>query len=211
MTKQEIIQLCSNQQKLINHIKQRLAHHQPQRFLFSHKIKGIPAAVLFPLFFKENQPYLLFTKRTDKVEHHKNQISLPGGRQDAEDPNLLQTALRETEEEIGVKARHIQILGQTDLFLTNTHYLITPFVGIIPYPYPFEINADEIRYLIEVPLLHLLDEQNFQMKTVTKEGVNWILHYYFFNNEIIWGVTGFLLSNFFSIVFDLERNHCCLK
>ncbi len=211
MTKQEIIQLCSNQQKLINHIKQRLAHHQPQRFLFSHKIKGIPAAVLFPLFFKENQPHLLFTKRTDKVEHHKNQISLPGGRQDAEDPNLLQTALRETEEEIGVKARHIQILGQTDLFLTNTHYLITPFVGIIPYPYPFEINADEIRYLIEVPLLHLLDEQNFQMKTVTKEGVNWILHYYFFNNEIIWGVTGFLLSNFFSIVFDLERNHCCLK
>ena len=150
----------------------------------------MPAAVLFPLFFKDQQPYLLFTKRTDKVEHHKNQISLPGGRHDPQDRDLLQTALRETQEEIGVDPSHIEILGQTDHFLTNTHYLVTPFVGVMPYPYDFKISDDEIDYLIEAPLLHLLDERHFKTRMVTRDGVRWQLHYYHFNGEEIWGVTG---------------------
>ena len=210
MTKKEIIEICSDPQYLIKHIKRRLADRQTREFLFRKDVKGVPAAVLFPLFFKGNEPYLLFTKRTDKVEHHKNQISLPGGRKDAEDANLLQTALRETEEEIGVKPEEVQILGQTDRFLTNTLYLVTPFVGVIPYPYDFKISEIEIDYLIEAPLLHLLDDKNFRTGTATKDGVTWLLHYYDFNGEIIWGVTGFLLSNFFSIVFELERNYCCI-
>ncbi len=210
MTKKEIIAICSDPQRFIAHIKQKLDSHQTRDFLFRKDVKGVPAAVLFPLFFKDDEPYLLFTRRTDRVEHHKNQISLPGGRQDAEDADLLQTALRETEEEIGVKPRHVQILGQTDRFLTNTHYLVTPFVGVIPYPYPFKISAIEIDYLIEAPLLHLLDDRYFETKQVTRDGVTWILHYYYFQGEVIWGVTGFLLSNLFSIVFDLERNVCCV-
>ncbi len=209
MTPEEIMRICSNPQRLIEHLKQRLSAHQPREFRFSQQVKGVPAAVLFPLFFKEGQPYLLFTKRTDQVEHHKNQISLPGGRKDEEDADLLQTALRETEEEIGVKPTDVQILGQTDRFLTNTHYLVTPFVGVIPYPYDFKISAIEIDYLIEVPLLHLLDSRHFETRPLTRDGVTWILHYYYFKEEVIWGVTGFLLSNFFSIVFDLERNVCC--
>jgi len=209
MTKQEIIDICSSRQKLISHIKKRLTEHKSQDFLFSHTLKGVPAAVLFPLFFKNNVAHLLFTRRTDKVEHHKNQISLPGGRQDEEDADLLQTALRETEEELGIQPEHIQILGRTDRFLTNTHYLVTPFVGVIPYPYHFKISHDEIEYLIEVPLLHLLDESNFETRTLKREGITWLLHYYHYQDEVIWGVTGFLLSNFFSIVFDLERNVCC--
>ncbi len=209
MTEKEILDICSQPERLIEHIKQRLAKHQPKTFRFDEKIKGIPAAVLFPLFFKDQQPYLLFTKRTDKVEHHKNQISLPGGRQDPQDRDLLQTALRETHEEIGVDPSHIEILGQTDHFLTNTHYLVTPFVGVMPYPYDFKISDDEIDYLIEAPLLHLLDERHFKTRLVIKDGVRWQLHYYHFNGEEIWGVTGFLLSNFFSIVFDLPRNVCC--
>ncbi|MHB2154588.1 NUDIX hydrolase [Calditrichota bacterium GD2] len=209
MTKKKIIEICSDSQRLISHIKQKLADYQTRDFLFRKDVAGVPAAVLFPLFFKDSEPYLLFTRRTDKVEHHKNQISLPGGRKDDEDADLLQTALRETEEEIGVKPKDVQVLGQTDRFLTNTYYLVTPFVGVIPYPYNFKISESEIDYLIEAPLLHLLDEKNFETKIVSKDGVNWLLHYYHYQNEVIWGVTGFLLSNFFSIVFGLDRNRCC--
>ncbi len=209
MTKEEIRTICADRILFVDHLSRKLQEHRSQTFTYRQDVKGIPAAVLFPFYFKEGQPYLLFTKRTDLVEHHKGQISLPGGRKDEQDPNLLQTALRETEEEIGLNPQDIRILGQTDRFLTNTSYFITPFVGLIPYPYEFTLSTSEIEYLIEVPFLHLLDDNNFEIKRYSKDGINWVLHYYYFNHEVIWGVTGFLLSNLLSIVFDFDRNVCC--
>ncbi len=206
MKQEHIRKICSDPKRLTDHIKQKLNARKPQDHLYRRDVSFTPAAVLFPLYFKDGEPYLLFTRRTDQVEHHKKQISLPGGRKDEGDQNLLQTALRETEEEIGLKPADVQILGQTDRFLSNTNYLITPFVGVFHYPYPLKINRAEIDYLIEVPLFYLLDDKNFEMKVVEKSDVPWVLHYYYFGEEIIWGVTGFLLSNFFSIVFELNRN-----
>ena len=209
MTKEEIRTICADRILFVEHLNRKLQEHRSQTFTYRRDVKGIPAAVLFPFYFKEGQPYLLFTKRTDLVEHHKGQISLPGGRKDEQDLNLLQTALRETKEEIGLNPQDIRILGQTDRFLTNTSYFITPFVGLIPYPYEFTLSTAEIEYLIEVPFLHLLDDKNFEIKRYEKDGIHWVLHYYYFNHEVIWGVTGFLLSNLLSIVFDFDRNVCC--
>jgi 8-oxo-dGTP pyrophosphatase MutT (NUDIX family) len=124
---------------------------------------------------------------------------------DAEDNNLQVTALRETWEEMGIHKRDITILGRTDKFLTNTGFLVNPFVGRFPYPYEFKINKDEIARVIEVPLRNLLNPNIFKMKQIKKDGILWDIHYYFYNNEMIWGVTGFLLSNFLSIIFGLQR------
>jgi 8-oxo-dGTP pyrophosphatase MutT (NUDIX family) len=199
------LKLCQEEKSLINHIATVLAHYKPQKFIYKIT-KSRPAAVLIPIFFKENQAHLLFTKRTDYVEHHKGQISFPGGSQDHGDASLSITALRETEEEVGIKSNDVTILGQTDVFLTNTHFLITPFVGFYKYPYPYDINDGEIDRLIEIPLAHFFNDDVFEIKPYKKDGYRWQVHYYKYGKELVWGVTGFLLSNFLSIVFGLDRN-----
>ena len=150
---------------------------------------------------------MLFTKRSEIVEHHKGQISFPGGRMDDTDPSLLFTALRETEEEVGIARDDVQVVGPTDRFLTNTHFMVSPFVGFYSYPYDYTVNPDEIDRLIEVPLRHLLQDDIFEVKSLERNGYTWKLHYYHYKNDVIWGVTGFLLSNFLSIAFNLDRNY----
>ncbi len=196
--------LCRDLSALKEHIRTKLAGHRPKTYRFSSK-KSIPAGVLFPLFFKEGQAHLLFTKRTDHLEHHKGQIAFPGGKRDKTDANMLETTLRETREEVGITENDIEILGQADRFQTNTYFLITPYVGVFPYPYPYTVSPGEIERLIEVPLLHLLRDDVFETKPFEKNGIIWQVHYYYFGDDTIWGVTGFLLSRFLSLVFDLER------
>ncbi len=190
--------------QLYDLIKARLKNRIPK----VHKYAEVPfkkAAVIIPLFIKDQEANLLFTKRTDKVEHHKGQISFPGGSHESNDAHLQETAVRETWEEMGINKEDLTIIGSTDKFLTNTHFLVTPFVAHFNYPYPFVVNEDEIEQVIEVPLRHLISPDNFKMNQWEKDGVLWDIHYYNFSGEIIWGVTGFLLSNFLSIVFDLPH------
>lgn len=200
----EWLELISNSDKLYNHIQQSLENRIQKTYKFKDG-PSTPAAVLIPIFFKNNQAHLLFTKRTDKVSTHKGQISFPGGSMDNSDDDLQFTALRETDEEVGIKNQDIQILGVTDHFFTITDFIVTPFVGSFPYPYNFKISEDEIDRLIEVPLKHLLQIENFEIQKMTRNGVTFNVHYYNYNGDIIWGVTGFLLSNFLSIVFKLNR------
>lgn len=193
-----------NPVKLYSLVQSRLESHHPIVYQYA-EVPYREAAVLIPLFFKKNVPYLLFTKRTEKVEHHKGQISFPGGMLDKKDPDLRAAALRETFEEVGIHDRDITILGRTDQFLTNTNFMVTPYVGYYDYPYSYNVNSDEISHLIEVPLHHLLKPEIFEVKKWERGGVLWDVHFYYYDNEIIWGVTGFLLSNFLAIVFDLAR------
>ena len=201
----KVLELCKSESKLKKYLSHRLTNHRPKQYIYK-KIKSRPAAVLIPIFFKEGQAHLLFTKRTEYVEHHKGQISFPGGSRDREDTSLQITALRETEEEVGIKSNDIHIIGQTDVFLTNTHFLVTPFVGFFYHPYDYCINDDEIDQLIEAPLAHFLNDDIFEIKPYEKNGHQWQVHFYHYKGELVWGVTGFLLSNFLSIVFELDRN-----
>jgi 8-oxo-dGTP pyrophosphatase MutT (NUDIX family) len=185
-------------------IENKLQAHTHKSYRYAD-VSFVRAAVLIPLFFKEGEAHMLLTRRTDKVEHHKNQIAFPGGRHDANDINLRETAIRETWEEMGIMHNDIKILGQTDDFLTNTNFMITPYVGFIPYPYKYNLNHDEISNVFEIPLRTLLDPQIFEVKPLIREGIHWKLHYYHCDGLVIWGVTGFLLSNFLSIVFNLDR------
>ena len=194
----------SNPQRLYAMIEENLANREIKTYKYAD-VQSRKAAVIIPLFFKDQEPHILFTKRTDKVEHHKGQISFPGGMEDKTDSDLMQTALRETWEEMGIKTEDITILGRTDNFLTNTNFMVTPYVGYFPYPYPYIVNEDEISSILEVPLNHLLNPDIFKIEKWTRNDVLWDVHFYDFNGENIWGVTGFLLSNFLSIVFNLSR------
>lgn len=197
-------QYVKNPSDFYQFIQNKLQSHQPR----TYKYADVPykkAAVLIPFFYKNNEIHLLFTKRTNKVETHKGQISFPGGMMDETDENDEETALRETWEEMGIKPDDITILGKSDKFLTNTNFLVTPIVGYFPHPYNYKVNADEIEKVIEVPFAQLMNPDIFEIKPWEKDGIKWKVHFYKYNGEIIWGVTGFMLSNFLSIVFGLNR------
>ncbi len=160
-----------------------------------------PAAVLIPFFFKDDRAQVLFTKRSQQVRHHKGQISFPGGTLDDEDTDLRAAALRETEEEIGVKTDDIHIIAEIDEMVTPTKFHITPFVGTIPYPYTFQINPAEIDELIEIPLSHLLDPVNHRtyerpLPIDPKRIVT--VHSYQYGPHEVWGITGHILHNLIS-------------
>lgn len=161
---------------------------------------GIPAAVLIPIFTRGGQDHILFTKRTETVDAHKGQISFPGGRQEPGE-DLLQTALREAHEEIGLAPSAVEVLGELDQELTFvTNFIISPFVGHIPYPYVFTINRREVQSLIEVPVSALLDKNNYREEIETSGDKQYRAYYFYYQNEVIWGATGRILKRFFDTV-----------
>lgn len=163
-----------------------------------------PAAVLVPMFFKEKQAHLLFTKRNDNLRQHAGQISFPGGRQDPTDQSLLETALREAEEEIGLKSKDVTLLGELDDMMTATQYRITPFVCSIPYPYNFIVNKEEIDYLVEVPLSMFLKPELREIKQYTIYKNNLVdVYYYHIGPEPIWGATARIVLHFLEIISPL--------
>src|SRR5262245_45701197 len=98
------------------------------------------AGVLVPLFVREGNRWVLLTKRTESVEKHRGQIAFPGGGQEEGDESLYQTALRETEEEVGVRPEDVRYLGDLTPIVTVTDYYVEPYVGAIPHPYPFQLQ-----------------------------------------------------------------------
>lgn len=168
----------------------RVIEHPP----FAH------AAVLVPLFKKGEDCHLLFTKRSDQVRYHKGEISFPGGAVDDEDLELIHTALREAHEEIGLKETDIQILGILDDIVTITEFIVTPIIGLFPYPYAFEISQNEISELIEVPLSYLLDRNCFTEGEIFRGGQKEIVYSYQYGKHTIWGATARILKQFLDLI-----------
>lgn len=185
-------------QTAITRIQNKLSRYQPQRLRIP---RFIPAAVIIPFFSKNNEAHILFTLRTDTVEHHKGQVSFPGGAQEEQDADLKETALRETYEEVGIPPEVISIIGQLDDFPTITDFLVTPFVATIPYPYPSRINTIEVAELLEVPLELFLTDAQFEIKEKEYNGVAYPVYYYHYQHVVIWGVTGFIINRFIELVF----------
>ncbi len=126
-----------------------------------------PAAVLIPFQLKpgpEADYQIIFTRRTDTVADHKNQVAFPGGRAEAGDPTLADTALREAYEEIGLQSKDVVILGQLSSLLTISNYLVTPVIGVIPYPYSFSPEPGEVSKIFGIPLSFLADPENHEIR-----------------------------------------------
>lgn len=179
-----------NIKTILSSRKRRVIEHPP----FSH------AAVLVPLFKKAEACHLLFTKRSEQVKYHKGEISFPGGVVDEEDKELIGTALREAFEEIGLKETDVQIIGVLDDIVTTTEFIVTPIVGLFPYPYPFKISEVEIAELIEVPLSFLLVEDNLSKREIFQGGQKEIIYFYQYGQHTIWGATARILKQFLDLI-----------
>ena len=159
------------------------------------------AAVLVPIYEKMGERYIVLTKRTQGVMYHKGQISFPGGAYDEKDGDLKVTALREAFEEVGIRAQDVEILGSLDDQATLTSsFVITPFVGAIPYPYNFRVNQKEVEELIEAPLLSLLNPACFSSETLDDKGKSHLWGSYRYGNHQITGITARILKQFLDLL-----------
>ncbi len=154
------------------------------------------AAVLLPFIQKDKKLSLLFTKRTSDVEHHKGQISFPGGVVDALDPDIISTALRESEEEIGLDRKSVEILGVFDDFATPTGYIITPIVGYVAQLPELKINQIEVEEVFDAPVDFFLDNRNERVTPMERDGKVWDVYFYTYQNRYeIWGATAYILRS----------------
>lgn len=155
-----------------------------------------PAAVLLPIVDRaEAGLNVLLTRRADHLHHHPGQISFPGGRREAEDGSPTITALRETEEEIGLPRSRVEVLGELPDYHTGTGFCITPIVGVIKPPFDLVPDSFEVAEVFEVPLEFLLNPMNHQRHSMTREGR--VRNYYAmpYGSYYIWGATaGIILS-----------------
>jgi 8-oxo-dGTP pyrophosphatase MutT (NUDIX family) len=164
-------------------LKERLQGYRPRR------ISGpdyMNAGVIVPLFEKDGQTTILLTRRSDQLRKHRGEVSFPGGMCEDGEEGTLTTALRECGEEIGVKATDIEIIGSLDDEVTITGIVITPHVGVIPFPYPFFPNPREVAYLIYLPLADLIERADHSSM--------------YFGRDHIWGSTWSMLLNLKQIV-----------
>jgi 8-oxo-dGTP pyrophosphatase MutT (NUDIX family) len=148
-----------------------------------------PAAVLVPLFWKEQELHVLLTKRSEKLKHHSGQVSFPGGGFEESDITIRQAAIRETEEEIGITDEFINVVGYLDDVETISGFYVTPFVSILKSDFAITMNEDEVSEVFSVPLNFFIDESNCQHKTAFYKGKNVKYYVYDHDKYTIWGVT----------------------
>ncbi|MBZ4416232.1 CoA pyrophosphatase [Myxococcus sp. RHSTA-1-4] len=158
------------------------------------------AAVLVPVFERDGVPHVLFTRRPPTLRTHADQYSFPGGGRDAEDATPLHTALRETEEELGVDRRRVRVLGMLDEVPTISQYRVSPFVGVIPGDGQYRPSADEVAFILEVPLVNLLDPAILRVERKEVFGAERELYFYTYGTHVIWGATARILRDFLNHV-----------
>ena len=188
---------AANISRLDNWYNHGVVKQQIERVLRNRTTKKITgenlkaSAVLVPLFYSRGQYHILFTERSDDVLFHKGQVCFPGGTWEASDPDLLQTALREAKEEIGLDTKDIEILGELDDMLTVvTDYVISPYVGFITHPHPLKTNGREVKGAFSVPLSFLMNEANFKQDSYAYE----------YEGHVIWGATARILRQFVGLL-----------
>ena len=159
----------------------------------------IPSGVMIPLYNKGRETHVLFNLRTQKVKHHKGQICFPGGAAEQSDGSILETAIRETTEEMGIPLSYIHVLGAIDDTVTISGFIVTPIVAKLDHPFPTEICDDEIAELIEVPLAALLSPGMPRIESWDWDGAPVEMYFYDHAQYTIWGATARILKQFLDI------------
>ena len=154
-----------------------------------------PAAVLFPIVLRDGGQTVLLTQRTAHLRDHAGQISFPGGRVEAHDRSPMDTALRETEEEIGLARERVEIVGFLPEYRTGTGFRVTPVVALVRPPFDLQPDPFEVAEIFEVPLAFLLDPANHQQHSLHYRGA---LRSYFampYGEYFIWGATAGMIRS----------------
>ena len=159
--------------------------------------KLIPAAVLVPLIRLQNQWHLVYTLRSVRLHDHSGQVSFPGGSWEPADPSLIETALRESQEEIGLNPGSVHVLGCMAQVAMITRFVVTPVVGIVDWPTPLTVNPDEVDRVFSIPLDWLADPENQEYRVHTHGGKDFnVLYFKQYDGETVWGATAGMTLDF---------------
>ena len=161
-----------------------------------------PAGVLIPVIERAAGLAVLLTQRSAELKHHAGQVSFPGGRMEDRDPDVVQTALRETHEEVGIPPASVAVVGYLPPMPTITGYAVTPVVGLVDEGVPLRIDRTEVEYAFEVPLAFLLDRRNEQALEREYRGRRIPTVEFHYEGERIWGATAHILVELRKIVIE---------
>jgi 8-oxo-dGTP pyrophosphatase MutT (NUDIX family) len=189
-------------EELIERVESALADYNPRRI---DDPTASAAAVLVLIHGRNGDANVIFTERTNHVEHHKGQMCFPGGACDDEDGGCEQTALRETYEEIGVAQDHVRIVGHLDDMITISNFRVTPVVGFLEHEaqesqYPYHINDHEVAKVVEVPLTFLLEEANMELEVREHQGREVLVPAFTYEGHRIWGATARMLHQLIELL-----------
>ncbi len=176
-----------------------------------------PAAVLIPLFNatpQDKNEYIwqvLLTRRTNDVAEHQGQVAFPGGRADAIDTSPESTALREAQEEIGLDPTQVRVLGKMNSLWTISNYMVTPVVGVIPWPFPIQLEQVEVSRVFSIPLNWLADSQHHEVRyraiptpysQILNREFHPVIYFQPYQDELLWGVSAEITLRFINILFS---------
>ena len=162
------------------------------------------AAVLIPFTIRSNFIDILLTKRSAALDDHAGQVSFPGGRIDDKDSNPIETAKRESFEEVGIKNKDIEVIGSLDVFQTGTGFRIIPIIGIVSENIDYQINQNEVESIFHLPLDYLMDKSNHKKEIKTFQQNGNIMEYNSnvieYGSNHIWGATAAMLMNIYKLL-----------
>ena len=195
--------MVSHKSKLIKKINLNLSKYGScssdfdlnQDLASSQKLKFLDASVLIPvLTFKEDLEILL-TRRSISLRNHPGQIAFPGGKKEECDSNPMETALREAEEEIGLKTSHVEVISSLPTHKTATGFTIKPYIGLVRKPFKKTLQWGEVDEVVTIPLGHILNRKNFSIQTRKWNGIERRYYIVPFGPYYIWGATARILLN----------------
>jgi len=186
-----------------NHLSKVLSNLEEKYIREPSKL--IKAAVILPLLEGAKGAEILLTRRTNQVKSHRGQVSFPGGTVSPQDRGVTDTALRETEEEIGVERSRIKVLGSLPpLSTVSTGYFVYPTIAVLLPPFNFKRNEREVKEIFTVPLDFVLDEQNWRLGPVETEDGTFTSFYFRYQGYLVWGMTARLLRKFREILIESD-------
>ncbi|MDN0088755.1 CoA pyrophosphatase [Yersinia nurmii] len=150
------------------------------------------AAVLVPIICRP-EPTLLLTRRSAHLRKHAGQVAFPGGKADPEDNSLIETALREAQEEVAIPPESVRVLGQLGSLDSSTGFQVTPIVGLIPADVPFHGNEDEVAGLFEMPLYEALSLSRYYPLDIHRAGEQHRIYLSWYESQFVWGLTAAII------------------
>lgn len=189
---------------MLENLRQRLQAHRPRRLA----LRMPEAAVLLPIITRP-EPTLLFTRRAQHLSTHRGQVAFPGGKRESQDHDLLETALRESEEEIALPRERVELLGQLSEVVSLHGLKVTPYVGLVPPDLPLRPDPSELDVIFEVPLSLFLEDCRSHTDVITFNNRPYYVPSYEAQGHVIWGLSAMmlveLLSEGFGCPVSLDR------
>lgn len=183
---------------MLRDIVKRIKRYQPNPILFPSDFKE--AAVLIPII-KKPQPELLLTLRANNLTTHSGEVAFPGGKRDPEDKDLLQTALRESAEEIALPSKHIELIGSLQTLVSKHNVKVTPYVALVDDAVHYQPNLQEIATIFTVPLEYFKEDPRTVTHRIDYLDRDWYVPCYYYQQFKIWGLTAIMIAELMNVIY----------